>query len=173
MMAVDYDEVAGRHGFSRAAVEVLARAVALGNGTQAQFNHPEFGGMGQWMPGMVMIGEAFNHVLKARVDALCVELAGLVKSDDRFRMQFAQQEQWWPAALGRPTMVGEQNGVRYAYFQMLHRLVIMRHNKLHSYDTEDHHITGVSQQQTAAITQLVFHTDRGIVREQDLREITS
>jgi hypothetical protein len=42
----------------------------------AQFRHPEFGGTGQWMRcGMIMIGEMFNNTLKARVEALCNDIA--------------------------------------------------------------------------------------------------
>jgi hypothetical protein len=49
------------------------------NGRMAQFNHPEFGGYGQWMSGgMTMVSDMFNNHLKGRVDSLCGELAGLV-----------------------------------------------------------------------------------------------
>ena len=42
-MPVNLDEVAQRHGFSRDAVETVARALVLGSGSQAQFSHPELG----------------------------------------------------------------------------------------------------------------------------------
>ena len=59
----------------------LLGALAHGNGRQAQFNHPELGGMGQWSQGgMIMVGDMFNQGLKHRVDALCNELAGLLRS---------------------------------------------------------------------------------------------
>ena len=52
------DTVAAKHGFSPAAVRQFYDAIRAGNGTAAQFSHPEFGGMGQWMrSGMMMIGE--------------------------------------------------------------------------------------------------------------------
>src|SRR5271167_4139737 len=74
-------EVAKRHGVSLDAALVLLGALAQGNGQQAQFNHPDLGGMGQWSQGgMIMVGDMFNHGLKARVDALCNELAGLLDS---------------------------------------------------------------------------------------------
>ena len=58
--------------------EALLTALVAGGGSQAQFNIPELGGMGQWSRGgMVMVGDMFNNALKARVDALCTELAGL------------------------------------------------------------------------------------------------
>lgn len=73
------EDVARRHGFSGEAVTAMLRAVAASGGRMAQFEHSEFGGMGQWSQGgMTMIGDMFNNGLKARVDALCVELAGLV-----------------------------------------------------------------------------------------------
>ena len=70
--------IAARHGFSTEAVTVMLQAVQAGGGTMAQFSHPEFGGSGQWMSGgMLMLGDMFNHGLKARVDGLCHELATL------------------------------------------------------------------------------------------------
>jgi hypothetical protein len=57
----------------------MLEAVLHGHGSMAQFNHPEFGGSGQWMPGgMTMLSDMFNHTLKGRVEGLCYDLAGLV-----------------------------------------------------------------------------------------------
>jgi hypothetical protein len=73
--------LAERHGFSEDAVAHMLLAVAAGNGAMAQFNHPEFGGYGQWMQGgMLMLSDMFDHALRARVDALCSEL-GRILSD--------------------------------------------------------------------------------------------
>ena len=75
------DELAQRHGFSSDAVLTLLRGLAAGNGTMAQFSHPELGGTGQWSQGgMIMVGDMFNNALKHRVDALCSELAALVRN---------------------------------------------------------------------------------------------
>jgi hypothetical protein len=74
-------DVAQRHGFSFDAVQSMLQSVINGNGSMAQFSHPEFGGSGQWMQGgMTMIGDMFNNYLKGRVDNLCAELARLVGS---------------------------------------------------------------------------------------------
>jgi hypothetical protein len=73
------NDLAQRHGFSYDAVATMLDAVINGNGGMAQFNHPEFGGSGQWMRGgMTMIGDMFNGYLKGRVDALCGDLSALV-----------------------------------------------------------------------------------------------
>ena len=62
-------------------MQTLLAALAAGHGTAAQFSHPELGGMGQWSQGgMLMIGDMFNNALKYRVDQLCTELAGVVRS---------------------------------------------------------------------------------------------
>ena len=75
------DELAQRHGVSSDAVLTLLRAVTSGNGTSAQFTHPELGGMGQWsLGGMIMVGDMFNNALRHRVDALCAELSALVRN---------------------------------------------------------------------------------------------
>ena len=72
-------DIAQRHGLSVDAVMHMLDAVVRGNGSMAQFSHPEFGGSGQWMRGgMTMVSDLFNYSLKSRVDNLCSELSNLV-----------------------------------------------------------------------------------------------
>jgi hypothetical protein len=74
-------DIAQRHGFGTEAVTNMLEAVIHGNGSMAQFSHPEFGGSGQWMQGgMTMVSDMFNNTLKGRVDGLCSELSALVAS---------------------------------------------------------------------------------------------
>src|ERR1700754_3003673 len=76
------DELAERHGFSRDAVTSMLESVARGHGTMAQFDHPEFGGRGQWMGGgMTMVSDRFNDSLKSRVAALCSDLSKVVRNN--------------------------------------------------------------------------------------------
>ena len=73
------DDIAQRHGFSSSAVLSMLESVINGNGSMAQFNHPEFAGSGQWMSGgMTMVSDMFNNHLKNRVSGLCAELARLL-----------------------------------------------------------------------------------------------
>lgn len=75
------EDIAQRHGFSTDAVMSMLESVIDGNGSMAQFSHPEFGGSGQWMQGgMIMLSDMFNNYLKGRVDGLCNELSGLAAS---------------------------------------------------------------------------------------------
>jgi len=75
------NDLAQRHGFSSDAVLNMLDAVINGRGSMAQFNHPEFGGAGQWMQGgMTMVSDLFNNALKSRVDALCSDLSNLAAS---------------------------------------------------------------------------------------------
>lgn len=75
------NQLAQRYHFSFDAVLSLLHSVINGNGSMAQFNHPEFGGSGQWMRGgMIMIGDMFNNQLKNSIAGLCQELSGLVSS---------------------------------------------------------------------------------------------
>lgn len=75
------NDIAQRQGFSTDAVVTMLESVINGNGSMAQFSHPEFGGGGQWMSGgMTMIGDMFNGYLKGRVDNLCSELARLISN---------------------------------------------------------------------------------------------
>ena len=73
------NDLAQRHGFSPAAVLHMFEAIINGGGGMAQFNHPEFGGSGQWMQGgMIMLSDMFNNYLKGRVDQLCGDLSNLM-----------------------------------------------------------------------------------------------
>ena len=69
-------DLARRHGISPEAVQAVFRSLAAHDGTMAQFNHPDLGGMGQWLRGgMTMVGGMVNGRLKQHVDALCSDLA--------------------------------------------------------------------------------------------------
>lgn len=171
------NDLSQRHGFSSDAVTHMLFAVLNGNGSMAQFSHPEFGGSGQWMQGgMLMLGDMFNHVLKGRVDSLCWEISGILANQPgllrsgSFQSQSqsggGQQSQvagvpmgesslfvpdpashWWPRELGSPNATGNQNNVRYAYFANSRRLAVETNGQVWVYDTLDHQIGGFSQQQ--------------------------
>jgi hypothetical protein len=193
--------LAQRYGVSTEAVVTLLQALVHGHGTMAQFDHPELGGRGQWMPGgMVMVGDMFNQALKARVDGLCVELAALLAAAllvpaaparrPRPRQETPHQQQgdvrpttgsqapaavrvfhgpptghagaWWPAELGMPAASGAQNALRYAYFPTRRRLALAVHEDFWLYDTLDHQVSGVSQQQGPGST-VTFTSQHGVV----------
>jgi Short C-terminal domain len=139
-------DIARRHGLSREAVLSMLWAIHVGGGTMAQFSIPELGGSGQWMQGgMTMVGgNMFDNALKARVDALCGELAQLLASNPAV---FPASANWWPANLGVPSSVGGQNAVRYAIFPSTRRLAIQINGVTKVFDTGEHHIGGVQQQQ--------------------------
>ncbi len=87
-------EIAQRHGFSVPATMSMLNALSRGNGTMAQFNDPEFAGPGQWMRGgMTMVSDMFNDRLKARVDALCVDLADLLAQEAQASAQGSSMAQ--------------------------------------------------------------------------------
>jgi hypothetical protein len=161
----------------------MLRAVSAGNGTQAQFNHYEFGGMGQWSQGgMIMIGDMFNQGLKYQVSMLCDELSGLLRSQPLFAPSPSQTQMqgsgvsffvqgagsnWWPAELGSPSSTGAQNDMRYAFFPGARRLAIQVAGQTRVYDTLDHSIGGFSQQQ-GGDQSLTFNSQYGLVRVADL-----
>ena len=194
-------ELAQRYNVSTDAVLTLLHALVNGRGTMAQFDHPEFGGRGQWMQGgMVMVGDMFNHTLKAKVTELCTALVSLFAADFLSDSPAGGQSQsqgvpssqlqpeirspesskatprvslfvappagsptsWWPAGLGTPAATGSQNSVRYAFFPQSRRLAIEIHGHVTLYDTQDHQISGVSQQQGSGST-LTFTSQHGIV----------
>lgn len=170
-------DLARRYGVSTDAVTHMLIAVQNGNGSMAQFSHPEFGGSGQWMSGgMTMVSDLFNNHLKNLVNNLCSELStGLANHQiSPFIGSFQSQSQngssnqsqaagrigsanslfvpdsmaqWWPPELGAPSAIGSQNSVRYAYFANSHRLAVTTGGKPWVYDTLDHRIDGFGQQQ--------------------------
>ena len=166
-------DVAARHNLSADAVETLLRAVVSGGGQMAQFSHPEFGGMGQWSQGgMTMIGDMFNNALKARVDAVCSDLAALTRDVQVLTAAkgTAMFGAWWPEGLGHPSTSGGQNDQRYAFFPDARRLAIDDAGRISVYDTGDHRISGVSQQQGGSRS-LTFSSQYGDVRLVDLRQV--
>jgi len=69
-------------------------AVYNGNGTMAQFSHPEFGGSGQWMRGgMTMVSDLFNSHLKARVDNICSDISNSLAREQLFAPSGSFQSQ--------------------------------------------------------------------------------
>jgi len=166
-----------RHGVSEDAVTHMLIAVQNGNGSMAQFSHPEFGGSGQWMRGgMTMVSNLFDNQLKYRVDSICSDISNELANHQftPFRGSFQSQSQngsnsqmqaggaigsgnslfvpdpeanWWPQDLGAPNAIGSQNQVRYAYFADNRRLAVKTGNDVWVYDTMDHQIGGFSQQQ--------------------------
>ncbi|MFO1418141.1 MAG: SHOCT domain-containing protein [Methylotetracoccus sp.] len=177
------EDLAGRYQVSTDAVMSLLHAVINGGGTMAQFSHPELGGSGQWMRGgMTMVGDMFNNALKATVDGLCTELSGYIYSESFFvpsppppspthgdvsLFVAGGSQHWWPADLGVPSSTGAQNNIRYAVFPATHRLAIDVNGQLTIYDTLDHQIGGVGQQQGPDAS-LTFTSQLGLVRTSEL-----
>jgi hypothetical protein len=184
MSEVDGDLVermAKKHSVSPAAVEVVLAALRNGGGSMAQFSHSEFGGMSQWSPGMSMVGDMFNTQLKAKLDALCSDIAahlgsweiagGTRAAGDGVSYRSTERSvDWWPAGLGRPGAVGAQNDLRYAVFPDTRRLVIDVQGAITVYDTASYRIFGVAQAQSGDQT-LSFTSQDGLVRVTDLRVI--
>jgi hypothetical protein len=194
----EIEDLSERCGVSTEAVRVLAQAVRSGNGTMAQFNHPELGGPGQWSHGgMTMIGDMFNDALKTKVKQLCSDLANLLGGEASAeeagstsrpaRSESSEADpsesslvvpapetaanHWWRADLGSPSSTGAQNHIRYAYFPASGRLAINIAGDVTVYDTADHEIGGVSQQQSGDST-LTFTSQNGLVRVDDLRVVS-
>lgn len=167
-------DIAARYNISPEAVEHMLVAVNNGSGTQAQFNCPELGGGGQWMRGgMVMVGDMFNHGLKQTVDNLCNELGNLLANAQIFPELPAGTPgslHWWPANLGAPSSSGSQNNLRYAVFPQ--RLVVDIDGRVTVYDTLDHQIGGVSQQQGGG-NSLSFTSQYGTVSVSSLPVVSA
>jgi hypothetical protein len=95
---------------------------------------------------MLMIGDMFNDRLKARVAALCIDVADalgehpvLEETDER------SSAHWWPTNFGAPINRGlsERHAVRILPEQQA--AGDHDNGKMSTYDTGDHVIVGVSQ----------------------------
>lgn len=165
------EALARRYGLSAEAVLSLLRALRAGGGTQAQFSHPELGGMGQWSNGMLMIGEMFNDALKSRVGGLAGDLAALLR-DGALKLSEAASGVapggWWPAELGSPASSGSQNGAAYALFPERQRLAVRRDGVVTLHDTGGRVLYGASQQQGGGHGTLTFSGPDGTVRLEEL-----
>jgi hypothetical protein len=162
--------LAQRYGVSVDAVRTLLSAVSAGGGNMAQFYHAELGGGGQWMRGgMTMVGDMFNGALQATVSGLCAELSSLLNNQHVFAPMpqnsnggfMAPGNDWWPSDLGHPSSSGGQNDGRYAYFPNARRLAISRSGQVTVYDTLDHNLGGVQQQQGGSSGSLSFSSQFG------------
>ena len=161
-------------------VRTILRALRSGGGTMAQFSHADFGGMSQWSPGMTMVGDMFNNSVKAKLDAICTELAAYISQTPAIHGERGGEEgnvsyrspsgasDWWPTNLGTPSAVGAQNHLRYAVFPG--RLAIKEGDHVEIYDTGHHQIFGVAQAQGADQT-LSFTSQDGLVRVKDLPRV--
>lgn len=166
--------IALRYGISQDAVMSMLQSVVNGGGRMAQFNIYELGGGGQWMQGgMTMVGDMFNYSLKNTVNNLCQELSNLISNQNifvdvpqatnAFGGGFAYAGNWWPSELGSPSSSGSQNNIKYAFFPApVSRLAIEINGEVSVYNTLDHHISGVSQQQGGGFS-VLFSSQYGYV----------
>jgi len=158
------NDLSARYNLSADAVIHMIIAVNNGGGTMAQFNSPELGGGGQWMQGgMTMVGDMFNNGLKNTVDNLCNEISNALLTTEVFPVIPAGtpgSNQWWPTDLGVPFSSGGQNNSRYAVFP--NRLAVDNNGQVTVYDTLDHNVGGVSQQQ-GGNNSLTFSSQYGTI----------
>lgn len=158
------NDIGHRYNLSQDAIIHMLIAVNNGGGSMAQFNCGELGGSGQWMRGgMTMVGDMFNNGLKMTVDNLCSELSNALATTQMLQPPPAgsrNSNNWWPAELGSPFSSGAQNNIRYAVFPQ--RLAVELNGQVTIYDTLNHNIGGVSQQQ-GGDTSLTFSSQYGTV----------
>lgn len=172
-------DMAQRYALPREAVLAMLFAVHAGGGTMAQFAVPELGGSGQWMRGgMTMVGgNMFDHALKARVDAVCTELSQLLATATVFPASATSfpvgsaAANWWPAGLGAPSASGGQNDARYAIFPATRRLAIQINGATKVFDTGEHQIGGVQQQQGDGYGSVAFTSQFGTFAVASLPEL--
>ena len=183
------DTLTSRFGLSEDAALSMMLAVHNGGGNQAQFSHPELGGMCQWSAGgMTMVGDMFNTGLQAQVAGICAEISNAyfqgpfypprpatgsfqAQGGPSMQMQGGSFGAWWPSDLGQPSSSGSQNNLSYAFFPQTCRLAVNLNGAVTVYDTGDHVITGVGQQQSGDAS-WTFTSQFGTVYVSDLPVVT-
>ena len=163
-MSTSLSEIASKTGLSEDAIRTLHEALVHSRGAAAQFDHPELGGMGQWMRGgMVMIGDMSNAALAAKVSLACT----LLSEHAEVQKSAAPQATWWPKDFGDPSQSASQNALDYAYFPALKRLAVRESGTVAVYDLSELAFHGVGAQDGA----IVIHTDSGSRRLEELRKL--
>lgn len=161
-------DIAAKHNVSEQTVATLLDGLKASGGSQVQFNISELGGMGQWQPGMVMVGDMFNNSLKAKVQRLCEDIASAARSMPR------EQPTSFTSGItgsGSATFKGSQNSSHYAYYASEKRLMIEHDGKRTFYDTTGYPLTGVQQSQSGHEKRLSFTYPGGTVWLNDLKEV--
>lgn len=159
------NDIARRYNLSFDSTVSMLASVNQGGGSMAQFYCPELGS-GQWMRGgMTMVGDLFNNALKNTVNNLCDELSNALANNQMFPPApkgSSGGNNWWPGDLGSPSSSGSQNNIRYAFFPQACRLVVELDGQVTVYDTLNHQISGVSQQQGGG-SSLTFSSQYGTI----------
>ena len=148
--------------------------------------------MGQWSQGgMIMVGDMFNNALKARVDALCTELAGAAARGAVRPAPVAPVAvpvagpggpgvslfvsggaggAWWPAGSARRPRPARRTTCATPSSRRPAASPSTSAAASAVYDTGDHLISGVSQQQSGDRS-LTFTSQHGPVRIDELRRV--
>jgi hypothetical protein len=194
------EQLSGRYGVNEYAVRGIWRALERSGGRSAQFSHPELGGYGQWMPGIIQIGDMTNDSLRDRVASICQELSDYYSSQQggmpisspqvapilqQHTMKPMQPmspmkpmepmkapTRWWPEEFGENTnAAGGQNEMRYAFFAEKRRLIVETGSGVKIYDTGDHCISGVQQHQHGDQKEVTFTSQHGKVNLAELPRV--
>lgn len=165
-------DIAAKYQITEATVRTLLEGLQTTNGFQVQFNSAELGGMGQWQSGMVMIGDMFNDGLKAKVAALCAELASFVREHQATQPEESEKKDATVAAPIKTipaTFSGSQNGTKYAYYAPQNVLQLEEDGTVSRYSTEGLTLWGVQQSQDGTGKKLKFTHAGGTITVDDLK----
>ncbi len=165
-------EIASKYEVSEGTVRTLLEGLKASNGRQVQFNIRELGGMGQWQSGMVMVGDMFNHGLKAKVSELCRELVELSQTmEEEEEKPKKKAEKQSVASKPSATFKGSQNNSHYAYYAKENLLEIEENGKVTKYNTEGYALSGAQQSQSNSLKNLSFTYPGGTVSLKELKKV--
>lgn len=172
-------KIAEKYQVSEETAQALLMGLKVTGGRQVQFNIGELGGMGQWQPGMIMVGDMFDIGLKYKVDGLCTELSELVRSEEetpKTPTKTTSKTKSPPKTESTTTKSsasfrGSQNGYHYAYFSSEDKLEIEYEGKITKYSTKGYPLSGVQQSQSNSAQNLTFSYPGGTVSVKDLKKI--
>lgn len=164
-------EIASKYEVSEGTVRTLLEGLKASGGRQVQFNIRELGGMGQWQSGMVMVGDMFNHGLKAKVSELCSELVELSQTMEEEEKPKKKTEKQSAASKPSATFKGSQNDSHYAYYANDNLLEIEENGKVTKYNTTGYALSGAQQSQSNSLKNLSFTYPGGTVSLKELKKV--
>ena len=171
-------DIAQRHGLSREAVLAMLFAAAHRRRQHGPVRHPRTRRL--WAMDAGRDDDGRQHVRQRAQGArrCAVQRVGAV-ARHHHRVSRVGRERagrftsgnWWPADLGVPSSAGGQNDARYAVFPSTRRLAIQINGATRVFDTGEHQIGGVQQQQGGGYGTVSFTSQLGTFDVSSLREL--
>lgn len=173
------EEIVRKYGLSSTTLKGILSSMLNSQGAGAVFSVPEWKVEVEWHPrDRTLINNGIAEDVARRIDKLCRELMSVLVSDKPYIENLPDatrntnlSTRDWPVIFGEPTQVFESDGVAFAFFERVHRLVIDKQNLRYIYDTRHYRIEG--KQPIERDGCMVFQGPDGEVDSSDLHLVSN